>query len=110
MKNFTRGLGAVKLIRAVGWKVLPKPDFGGPSSIFQDEGASTAVTGSFVSSMALMTAGNGSRTSPEKLKPANDEWDAITAEAWILGQTEDCINYVVRGIDRPWEIFGERNL
>ncbi|KAG7433427.1 hypothetical protein Forpi1262_v006055 [Fusarium oxysporum f. sp. raphani] len=32
-----------------GMKELPSPDFGGPSSISQDEGASTAVTGSFVS-------------------------------------------------------------
>ncbi len=37
--------------------------------MFQDDGASTEVTGTFVSSNALMTAGNGSRTSPEKLKP-----------------------------------------
>ncbi|CZR36526.1 uncharacterized protein FPRO_03214 [Fusarium proliferatum ET1] len=34
---------------AGGMKELPSPDFGGPSSISQDEGASTAVTGSFVS-------------------------------------------------------------
>lgn len=38
--------------------------------MFQDEGASTEVTGTLVSSMACMTAGNGSRTSPEKLNPA----------------------------------------
>ncbi|ROV91586.1 hypothetical protein VSDG_07962 [Cytospora chrysosperma] len=56
---------------------------------------------SFVSSMALMTAGNGSRTSPEKLKPANDEWDATTAETGSKGRTEDCVNYMVRGLDRP---------
>lgn len=73
LKYFTSGLGAVRLTRAVGLKVLPSPDFGGPSSMFQDDGASTEVTGSFVSSMALMTAGKGSRTSPEKLKPASHE-------------------------------------
>jgi hypothetical protein len=60
--------------------------------------------------MALMTAGNGSRTSPEKLKPANDEWDAATAESWSNGRTEDCVNYMVRGFDRPWEILGKWNL
>lgn len=73
LKNLTKGLGAVRLTKAVGLNVLPNPDFGGPSSIFQDDGASTAVTVSLVSSMALMTAGKGSRTSPEKLKPANDK-------------------------------------
>jgi hypothetical protein len=49
LKCFTSGFGAVRLISAVGMKELPSPDFGGPSSISQDEGASTAVTGSFVS-------------------------------------------------------------
>jgi len=37
--------------------------------MFQDEGASTDVTGIFVFSRAAMTAGNGSRTSPENEKP-----------------------------------------
>lgn len=37
--------------------------------MFQDDGASTEVTGFFVSSRALITARKGSRTSPEKLKP-----------------------------------------
>ena len=35
----------------------------------QDDGASTDVTGTVVDSRAEMTLGNGSRTSPEKLKP-----------------------------------------
>lgn len=47
----------------------PGPDEGGPDSMFHDEGASTAVTGIFVSSKARITAGKGSRTSPEKEKP-----------------------------------------
>lgn len=38
--------------------------------MFQDDGASTAKTGIFVVSRAEMTERNGSRTSPEKLKPA----------------------------------------
>src|SRR5688572_18078764 len=50
-------------------KELPSPDFGGPSSMFHDDGASTEVTESLVSSRAWITAGNGSRTSPEKLNP-----------------------------------------
>lgn len=35
----------------------------------QEEGASTDVTGIVVASRAEMTAGKGSRTSPEKLNP-----------------------------------------
>jgi hypothetical protein len=50
-------------------KLAPGPEDGGPSSMFHDEGASTDVTGSFVSSRALITAGKGSRTSPEKENP-----------------------------------------
>ena len=37
--------------------------------MFQLDGASTEVTGTFVDPSADMTAGKGSRTSPEKLKP-----------------------------------------
>lgn len=54
--------------------MLPKPDSGGPVSIFQEDGASTEVTGSLVSSIARITAGKGSRTSPEKLKPGLNEF------------------------------------
>lgn len=50
--------------------MLPKPVFGGPFSISQDDGASTDVTGTLVLWSAWMTAGKGSLTSPEKLKPA----------------------------------------
>lgn len=53
----------------MGLKAEPGPEDGGPSSIFQDDGASTDVTGRVVSCRALITAGNGSRTSPEKEKP-----------------------------------------
>ena len=70
VKNFTKGLGAVRLIKVVGMNRLPSPDERGPSSIFQDDGASTEVTGIVVSSRAWITAGKGSLTSPEKLKPA----------------------------------------
>lgn len=38
--------------------------------MLHEEGASTAVTGTFVFSKAVMTAANGSLTSPEKLKPS----------------------------------------
>lgn len=71
VKCLTSGFGAVRLTRVAGMKLLPRPDFGGPSSMFQDDGASTEVTGTLVSSKARITAGNGSRTSPEKLKPGN---------------------------------------
>jgi len=69
LKYFTKGLGAVKLTNTSGLKLAPGPSLGGPSSMFQDEGASTDVTGMRVSSNARMTAGKGSRTSPEKENP-----------------------------------------
>jgi hypothetical protein len=39
--------------------------------MLQDDGASTDVTGIDVSSRARMTAGKGSRTSPEKENPGD---------------------------------------
>jgi hypothetical protein len=69
LKNLTRGFAAVRLMRASGWKFFPGPDSGGPVSMFHDDGASTARTGSLVVSNASMTFGKGSRTSPEKEKP-----------------------------------------
>jgi len=72
LKYLTNGFGAVRLTRTSGWKLLPTPDFGGPFSMSQDDGASTEVTGTLASAMALITAGKGSRTSPEKLKPEVD--------------------------------------
>lgn len=76
MKNFTNGFGAVRLTSVPGIKVAPGPEGGGPSSIFQDEGASTDVTGRWVSWSAVMMAGKGSRIEPEKEKPGVlCEWD-----------------------------------
>lgn len=72
VKCFTNGFGAVRLIKAVGMKELPTPDCGGPFSMSHDDGASTDVTGILVSWRAWITAGNGSRTSPEKLKPGTE--------------------------------------
>lgn len=69
LKCLTSGLGAVRLTRTSGKKLLPTPDFGGPSAISHEDGASTEVTGTFDLARASITAGNGSRTSPEKLKP-----------------------------------------
>lgn len=79
LKYLIRGFGAVRLTRAVGMNELPSPDFGGPSSIFHDDGASTEVTGSFVVSRDLITPGNGSLTSPEKLNPINSLASDVTA-------------------------------
>lgn len=73
LNHLTNGFGAVKLTNVVGMNFAPGPEDGGPSSIFHDEGASTDVTGSLVSSRALITAGKGSRTSPVKEKPIGDQ-------------------------------------
>ena len=69
VKCLTKGFGAVRLIKVAGINLAPGPVSGGPSSILQEEGASTERTGTLVFSMAVMTSLKGSRTSPEKLKP-----------------------------------------
>jgi len=79
----------------------------------QDEGASTEVTGSLVSSMALITAGNGSRTSPEKLNPAE-----VHSQRTRQHQrkddgsppTEDGIKDMVSLSHGSWEVVGEWNI
>ena len=48
LKCLANGFGAVRLTRAWGWKVLPRPVFGGPLSILHDDGASTDVTETLV--------------------------------------------------------------
>jgi hypothetical protein len=69
LNHLTSGFGAVKLTSAAGLKSFPGPESGGPDSIFQDDGASTEVTGTGDLANASITEGNGSLTSPEKLKP-----------------------------------------
>lgn len=81
LKNFTNGFGAVRLTNTVGLKVEPGPSLGGPVSIFHDEGASTDVTGREVSCSASMTAGKGSRTSPEKENPIRK----VSSVSWSTG-------------------------
>lgn len=105
MKYLTRGFGAVKLTRTSGLKVLPTPDLGGPSSMFHDEGASTEVTGILVSCMAWMMAGNGSRTSPEKLKPKRISVCARLEPMWE--PTKDGIDDVVGRSESSWKVFGK---
>ena len=81
--HFTSGFGAVRLTSTSGMKSLPGPSFGGPVSIFHDEGASTDVTGRLVAAIAAMTDGNGSRTSPENEKPkmASRTWSFVVRAA-----------------------------
>lgn len=74
LKWLTNGLGAVRLIRFSGLNFAPGPESGGPFSILHEEGASTAVTGTLLFSRAVMTAANGSLTSPEKLKPEKSQY------------------------------------
>lgn len=84
----------MRLTKYAGLNLLPRPDCGGPVSISQEDGASTEVMGSFVSSRALITAGNGSRTSPEKLKPCGDKhYDVMTIR--IQNLTKDGIHDVI---------------
>lgn len=69
VNHFTRGFGAVKLTSMSGMNLAPGLSEGGPVSMFHDDGASTEVTGRDVFSRAAITAGNGSRTSPENENP-----------------------------------------
>lgn len=78
---------------------------GGPSSILHEDGASTAVTGILVFSIAEMTAANGSRTSPEKLKPACGQ--NRPRQALSKGSTKDSINYMVGLLHAAIEVIGE---
>ena len=92
-KCFTSGFGAVRLIKVAGWNLAPGPDAGGPSSMLQDDGASTDSTGTSVLSMAIIGSLKGSRTSPEKLKPEKGEF---RGGDWSFDRyTEDSIYYVM---------------
>jgi hypothetical protein len=76
-----------------------------------DEGASTDVTGTLASAMALMTAGNGSRTSPEKLKPGvgvSVRVDNVASEDGDV-PTEDGIHHVICGLQGLWEVVDKGN-
>ena len=94
VKCLTSGFGAVRLINVAGWNLAPGPDAGGPSSMLHDEGASTDSTGTLVVSIAMIGSLNGSRTSPEKLKPREREF-----RHWCLGSngvTEDSVYHMIR--------------
>lgn len=68
------------------------------------------MTGTFVSARAWITAGNGSRTSPEKLNPAALRQHlklSIVASSALL--TENRVDNVVRGIQGCVEIIYEGN-
>lgn len=110
LKNLTSGFGAVRLTRTSGLKALPTPDFGGPSSIFHDEGASTEVTGTVVSDMAWITAGNGSRTSPEKLKPGRDGQSRHRKAQCDNIPTKDGVNNMVGRLQRRGKVVDERDV
>lgn len=69
MKYFTRGLGAVRLIRCWGINDEPGPEVGGPLVMSQEEGASMDVMGREDSERAVIIEGKGSRRVPEKEKP-----------------------------------------
>lgn len=51
--------------------------------MFHEEGASTDVTGTEDDSRAEMMVGNGSRISPEKLKPAH--WIRLGSYEILMG-------------------------
>lgn len=111
LKCSTNGFGAVKLIRFAGWNFAPGPLLGGPSSILQEEGASTDVTGTVVCSRADIIAENGGRTSPEKLKPSG-VLDSYLKGGGKMGKenTKDGVNYMVRALKVRFEILREGDI
>ncbi len=77
--------------------------------MFQDDGASTEVTGMRVSSRARITAGKGSRTSPEKEKPGHFS-ETAGYEGSVESQTEDGVNDVICFFYCSGEIICEWNI
>lgn len=97
VKNFTHGLGAVKLTKKFGMKPLPTPEAGGPESTSQAEGISTDVTGLSVRESSEMISPKGARTGPEKEKPK------IASMMWSLVLRADAkLSLVVNGSCRFW--------
>jgi hypothetical protein len=82
--------------------------------MFHDEGASTAVTGMEVSSRARMTAGKGSRTSPEKENPGDIRLVVLrkVKRGGKRGrrQTEDCVDNVVCFFEGTGKVVCERDV
>lgn len=105
VKCLTSGFGAVRLIRVAGWNLAPGPDAGGPSSMLHEDGASTDSTGTLVSSMAIMGSLNGSRTSPEKLKPGQREYD--DGYQSYAGNTEYGVHHMICSLQRLSEVFSK---
>ena len=85
----------------------PGPSDGGPVSMFHEDGASTEVTGREVCSNAAITAGNGSRTSPEKENPIWLSVWAVSRTSHTGERTEDSVNDMVRLLERGGKVVGE---
>ncbi len=83
---------------------------GGPSSILQEEGASTDVTGTVVCSRADIIAEKGGRTSPEKLKPSGVLDSYLKGGKMVRENTKDGVNYMVRALEVRFEILRERDI
>lgn len=82
-KNFTHGLGAVKLISVAGMNFAPGPSLGGPLSMSHELGASTLNTGTEEVSSCEIMDGNGSRRGPPNEKPKMASIiRSVLARAW----------------------------
>lgn len=91
--------------------LAPGPSLGGPFSISQDEGASTAVTGIFVFSRAVITEGNGSRRGPENENPVKLSYGkVILGMNSIWGEvTKYGIDYMISFLEGGLEVCCERD-
>lgn len=73
--------------------------------MLHDDGASTDSTGTLVSSMAMIGSLNGSRTSPEKLKPGQCE---LRDGCWSFGgNTEYGVYHMICSLQRLSEVVGK---
>lgn len=73
--------------------------------MLHEEGASTDSTGTLVFSIAVITSLKGSRTSPEKLNPVQDELQP--GDNLFRSLTKNCVNDVVSALQRRDKVFGE---
>lgn len=76
--------------------------------MLHEDGASTANTGTLLVSIAMIGSLKGSRTSPEKLKPAQREFG--TGSQNFGDNTEDGVHNVICSLQRSIKVLGERHV
>lgn len=73
--------------------------------MLHDDGASTDSTGTLVVSIAMIGSLKGSRTSPEKLKP--EECEFQDGDWSVNGNTEDGVYHMICSLQRAIEVLSK---